>query len=232
MILVEKILIIEDDESIAMLEKDYLETRDFDVTIISNGSKGLEEALKNSYSLIVLDIMLPEYDGFYILRAIREKTNIPVLLVSAKSLEIDKIKGLGLGADDYITKPFNFNEFLARVDAHLNRYKRLTEKNENGDSLIFDGLIIETKKRKVFVNEKEIVLTNKEFELLLFLAKNENIVFNKEKLMDEIWGYESFGDTSTVTVHVKRIREKIEKESKNKAYLQTVWGTGYRFSSQ
>jgi DNA-binding response OmpR family regulator len=214
-----------------MLEKDYLETRGYDVKIINSGIEGLNEAVNNSYNLIVLDIMLPGIDGFRILKIMREKTDIPVLLVSAKALEIDKIKGLGLGADDYITKPFNFNEFLARVDAHLSRYERLTEKINGGSGkLIFDGLLIEPQQRKVFVNGNEVFLTNKEFELLYHLARNENIVFSKEKLMDAIWGYDSLGETSTVTVHVKRVREKLEKVSCGKSYLQTVWGAGYRFS--
>ena len=226
-----KILIIEDDESISMLEKDYLETHDFDVTIVNNGLSGLNQAMKGDYNLIILDIMLPDMDGFTILKTMREKTNIPILLVSAKSLEIDKIKGFGLGADDYIIKPFNFNEFIARVEAHLNRFERLTNKQSN-TKIVFDNLIIEPESRQVFLDNKEIYLANKEFELLLFLAQNPNIVFSKEKIMDEIWGYSNYSDSSTVTVHIKRIREKIEPDSKSSKFLETIWGAGYKFKSQ
>lgn len=223
-----KILLIEDDEAIAMLEKDYLEAHNYLVTIKYNGLEGLASAKKEEYDLIVLDIMLPDMDGFSILKVLREKINIPVLLVSAKSMEIDKIKGFGLGADDYITKPFNFNEFVARVDAHISRYERLTEKKIS-KKLKFGELTIEPEERRVFLNETEVYLTNKEFEILLYLSQTPNQVFTKEKLMDIIWGYDSNSDTSTITVHIKRIREKIESEPHKPKYIETVWGYGYRF---
>lgn len=223
-----KILIIEDDESISSLERDYLEAHNYLVTIVSSGLKGLEAATRGDYNLIVLDIMLPEIDGFTILKKLRETVNIPVLLVSAKSVEIDKIKGLNLGADDYITKPFNFNEFVARVDSHINRFERLTEK-PTITRLVFDGLIIEPSTRRVIAMGDDVSLANKEFELLLLLAQNPNIVFNKEKLMDVIWGYDSLGDAGTVAVHIKRIREKIEKNPNSKKYIETIWGAGYSF---
>lgn len=223
-----KILIIEDDESISSLEKDYLETKDFQVVVKNNGIDGLNEANNGDFALIVLDIMLPDLDGFSILKNLREKTNIPVLLVSAKSMEIDKIKGLGYGADDYITKPFNFNEFVARVEAHIKRFERLTEKTVE-KKLVFGSLIIEPDNRQVFCDGKEINFANKEFELLLFLAQNPNVVFSKEKLMDVIWGFDSVSDTSTVTVHINRIREKLELEKCEPKHLETVWGAGYRF---
>jgi DNA-binding response OmpR family regulator len=229
-----KILIIEDDESIAELEKDYLEITGFDTEIAQDGSKGLELALSEDYDLILLDVMLPGKDGFKICQEIRAVKEIPILMVTAKKEDIYKIQGLGIGADDYIVKPFSPSELVARVNAHISRYERLTslEKGNDSDksSIVIGRIKILLKARRVFVEEEEVKFANKEFELLLFLASNPNIVFSKDTLLDRIWGEESLGDNSTVTVHINRIREKIELDSSNPEYIETVWGAGYRFN--
>ncbi len=227
-----KILIVEDEEAIADLEKDYLELSDFEVTVKNNGTDGLEEALANDYNLIVLDLMLPGIDGFEVCKKIREKKDIPVLMVSAKKDDIDKIRGLGLGADDYMTKPFSPSELVARVKAHLARYERLVgsgaQKHQN-DIVEIRGIRIDKTARRVFVNGEERTFTTKEFDLLTFLAENPNRVFTKDELFREIWGMESIGDIATVTVHIKKIREKIEEDNSNPQYIETIWGVGYRF---
>ena len=220
-----KILIIEDDASIAELERDYLMANGFEVTVIEDGREGLRKALEEEFALIVLDVMLPGADGFEICTEIRAHKNTPVLMVSARRDDVDKVKGLGLGADDYMVKPFSPSELVARVRAHISRYERLTNKAE-GSTLSVRGLTIDIPARRVYVQGEEAVLKNKEFELLLFFAENPNIVFSKETLFDRIWGMDSLGDTATVTVHVNRIRDKIEHADK---YIETVWGSGYRF---
>ena len=220
-----KILIIEDDASIAELERDYLMADGFEVTVIGDGREGLRKALEEEFALIVLDVMLPGADGFEICTEIRAHKNTPVLMVSARRDDVDKVKGLGLGADDYMVKPFSPSELVARVRAHISRYERLTNKAE-GSTLSVRGLTIDIPARRVYVQGEEAVLKNKEFELLLFFAENPNIVFSKETLFDRIWGMDSLGDTATVTVHVNRIRDKIEHADK---YIETVWGSGYRF---
>ncbi|HHV63768.1 MAG TPA: response regulator transcription factor [Peptococcaceae bacterium] len=228
-----KILIIEDDLSIAELQKDYLEVAGFTVKISPDGRKGLRDLQQDDYDLVILDIMLPGMDGLEILRQIRAEKDIPVLLVSAKKEEIDKIKGLSLGADDYITKPFSPGELVARVKAHLAKYERLTQRFSNiPDSrqvLTIRGLKIDKASRRVFVNEAEVNLAQKEFELLHFLAQHPNRVFGREELFERIWGLDSLGDSATVTVHIARIREKIESDPSNPQYIETVWGAGYRF---
>lgn len=220
-----KILIIEDDASIAELERDYLMANGFEVTITEDGREGLRKALEEEFALIVLDVMLPGVDGFKICAEIRVHKNTPVLMVSARRDDVDKVKGLGLGADDYMVKPFSPSELVARVRAHISRYERLTNKAE-GSVLSVRGLSIDILARRVYVEGEEVVLKNKEFELLLFFVENPNIVFSKETLFDRIWGMDSLGDTATVTVHVNRIRDKIERTDK---YIETVWGSGYRF---
>ena len=220
-----KILIIEDDASIAELERYYLMANGFEVTVIGDGREGLRKALEEEFALIVLDVMLPGADGFEICTEIRAHKNTPVLMVSARRDDVDKVKGLGLGADDYMVKPFSPSELVARVRAHISRYERLTNKAE-GSTLSVRGLTIDIPARRVYVQGEEAVLKNKEFELLLFFAENPNIVFSKETLFDRIWGMDSLGDTATVTVHVNRIRDKIEHADK---YIETVWGSGYRF---
>lgn len=228
-----KVLIIEDDSSIAELQRDYLEIAGFAVKICRDGRQGLKEFEQNNYDLLVLDIMLPGIDGLDILRNIRDKKDVPVLLVSAKKEEIDKIKGLSLGADDYITKPFSPGELVARIKAHLENYERLKQKfsevSNKPRTLTIRGLRIEHESRRVFINEQEVALAQKEFELLIFLARNPNRVFSREDLFERIWGLDSLGESSTVTVHIARIREKIENDPSNPQYIETVWGAGYRF---
>lgn len=225
-----KILIIEDEVSIAELEKDYLELSGFEVDMEHSGDTGLDKALKNDYDLIILDLMLPGIDGFEICRRIREEKNIPVLMVSAKKEDIDKIRGLGMGADDYITKPFSPSELVARVKAHLARYERLIGSAAKSNEVIeIRGLKIDKTARRVYVNGEEKAFTTKEFDLLTFLAENPNHVFKKEELFNKIWDMESLGDIATVTVHIKKIREKIEFNTSKPQYIETIWGVGYRF---
>lgn len=225
-----RILIIEDEESIADLEKDYLELSGFDVDIETDGTRGLKRALKEPYDLYILDLMLPGVDGFEICKELRQKKNVPILMVSAKKDDIDKIRGLGLGADDYITKPFSPSELVARVKAHMARYERLTKSGAVPNEVIqIRGLKIDKTARRVWVNGKETQFTTKEFDLLTFLAEHPDHVYKKEELFREIWNMESIGDIATVTVHIKKIREKIEFDSSHPQYIETIWGVGYRF---
>ncbi|MEK8127542.1 response regulator transcription factor [Paenibacillus filicis] len=225
-----RILIIEDEQSIAELERDYLEINGFEADIEISGDTGLQRALSQDYDLIILDLMLPKVDGFEICRRIRSEKDIPILMVSAKKEDIDKIRGLGLGADDYIIKPFSPGELVARVKAHLARYDRLMGKRESkNDEVRIRGLLIDKTARRVFVNDQEVVFTTKEFDLLTFLASNPNRVFNKEQLFDHLWGMDSIGEIATVTVHIRKIREKVEQDPSNPQYIETIWGAGYRF---
>lgn len=226
-----KILIVEDDPSIAELERDYLEVSGFEVKICMDGVCALNEIKENKYDLIILDIMLPKIDGFDILRIIHDTKDIPVLVVSAKKEEIDKIKGLSLGADDYITKPFSPGELVARVKSHLQNYERMRNKFSNKpkeDNIVLRGLQILKDSRQVFINGKEVILTQKEFELLYYMAQHPNRVFGKDELFERIWGLESFGNSDTVTVHIRKIREKIESNPSEPQYIETLWGVGYR----
>ena len=225
-----KILIVEDEEAIADLEKDYLELSDFEVTIENSGDKGLETALKGSFDLVILDLMLPGMDGFEVCKQIREEKNIPIIMVSAKKDDIDKIRGLGLGADDYMTKPFSPSELVARVKAHMARYDRLVGSNQKANDIIeIRGLKIDKTARRVYLDGEEKIFTTKEFDLLTFLAENPNHVYTKEELFREIWDMDSIGDIATVTVHIKKIREKIEFDTTKPQYIETIWGVGYRF---
>ena len=225
-----KSLIVEDEEAIADLEKDYLELSGFEVEIASDGTSGLKKALEEEFHLVILDLMLPGVDGFEICRQIREVKNIPIIMVSAKKDDIDKIRGLGLGADDYMTKPFSPSELVARVKAHLNRYERLVSSNVKENSIIeIRGIKIDKTARRVWVNGEEKNFTSREFDLLAFLAENPNHVFTKEELFRRIWDMDSVGDIATVTVHIKKIREKIEVNSAKPQYIETIWGVGYRF---
>jgi DNA-binding response OmpR family regulator len=224
---VKKILIVEDDPAIAELERDYLEANNFAVDIAVDGMTGLTSAVNNPYDLILLDIMLPKMDGFQVCRELRKHKEIPILMVSAKREDVDKIRGLGLGADDYVIKPFSPSELVARVKAHINRYERLSGKTAK-EELLVGALRIELQTHRVFVGNKEITLTNKEFELLVFLAENLGIVFNKETIFERVWGLEAAGDTATVMVHINRLREKIEPDPTKPVYIETVWGVGYR----
>ena len=225
-----KILIIEDEVAIADLEKDYLELSGFDVKIENRGDKGLQTALREDFDLIILDLMLPGIDGFEVCKRIREDKNVPILMVSAKKDDIDKIRGLGLGADDYITKPFSPSELVARVKAHMARYERLVGTGQKANDVIeIRGLKIDKTARRVWVDGEEKNFTNKEFDLLTFLAENPNHVYSKEELFAKIWNLESVGDIATVTVHIKKIREKIEFNTSKPQYIETIWGVGYRF---
>lgn len=225
-----KILIIEDEEAIADLEKDYLELSDFEVTIENTGDVGLATALSGDFDLIILDLMLPGMDGFEVCKKIREEKNVPILMVSAKKDDIDKIRGLGLGADDYMTKPFSPSELVARVKAHMARYDRLVGTNQKENDIVeIRGIRIDKTARRVYVNGEEKSFTTKEFDLLTFLAEHPNHVYTKEELFREIWDMDSIGDIATVTVHIKKIREKIEFDTAKPQYIETIWGVGYRF---
>lgn len=224
-----KILIVEDELSIAELERDYLEINGFHVEIETNGEAGLNRAISENFDLLLLDVMLPGIDGFEICKKVRQTKDIPILLVTAKTEDIDKIRGLGLGADDYIVKPFSPSELVARVKAHLARYERLVKREVNVDEVQIRGLHIDKASRRVTVDGEEKIFTAKEFDLLTFLAMHPNKVFSKDHLFERIWGLDSMGDIATVTVHIRKIREKIEKDPSNPEYIETIWGAGYRF---
>lgn len=233
-----KILIVEDDILIAEIERDYLEAEQFETTICQNGQEGLKLALEEEYDLIILDVMLPGVNGFTICREVRREKDVAIIMVTARKEDIDKIRGLGLGADDYIVKPFSPGELVARAKAHINIHEQLKSRNEEGKKAGFDfekgsiqaaNLKILPLSRQVFCGDEEVELANKEFELLYFLASNPNIVFSKEALFDRIWGMDVVGDTATVAVHINRIREKIGIDEENLKLIETVWGAGYRF---
>ena len=225
-----RILIIEDETSIAELEKDYLELSGFEVELEEQGDVGLERALNEDFDLLILDLMLPGMDGFEICRRFRQSKNTPIIMISAKKDDIDKIRGLGLGADDYMTKPFSPSEMVVRVKAHLARYERLIGSGSPENEIIeIRGLKIDKTARRVWVNGEEKNFTTKEFDLLTFLAQNPNHVYTKEELFREIWDMDSIGDIATVTVHIKKIREKIEFNTAKPQYIETIWGVGYRF---
>ncbi len=233
-----KVLIVEDDILIAEIERDYLEAEQFETTICQNGQEGLRRALEEDYDLVILDVMLPGINGFAICREIRREKDVAIIMVTAKKEDVDKIRGLGLGADDYIVKPFSPGELVARVKAHINIHERLKCKNGSGLAKGYDfengsievaNLKILPLSRQVFCAEREVELANKEFELLYFLASNPNIVYSKEVLFDKIWGMEAIGDTATVAVHINRIREKLGIDKDNQRLIETVWGAGYRF---
>ncbi|AQY51632.1 DNA-binding response regulator [Listeria weihenstephanensis FSL R9-0317] len=227
-----RILLVEDELEIAELERDYLEINEMEVVMESNGVRGLERGLREDFDLIILDIMLPDMSGFDICREIRAKKEVPILLVSARKEDIDKIRGLGLGADDYITKPFSPSELVARVKAHLARYERLAKSNiePQNEILQVKDLTLDLDGRKVFIKNQEIIFTTKEFDLLVFFVKRPNRVWNKEQLFEQIWGMQAAGDVSTVVVHVRKIREKLENNGGFSESIETIWGAGYRFN--
>ena len=225
----QKILIIEDDADIAAIERDYLTLNSYQVEIAADGKRGLARALSGEFDLILLDVMLPEIDGFTICRKLREQINTPILMVTARREDIDKIRGLGLGADDYVEKPFSPSVLVARVKAHLARYARLTQTQRKTSEIQIGGIRLNTETHRVYVNDKEIELKNKEYELLLFFMLNVDIVFSREDLYEKIWGLEAMGDNATVAVHINRLREKIEEDPSKPRYIQTIWGAGYRF---
>ena len=224
-----KILIVEDDAAIAAIERDYLSVSGFEVEIAEDGNSGLRKGSTGAYDLILLDLMLPEMDGFEVCRRLREKTDIPILMVTARREDIDKIRGLGLGADDYIEKPFSPGVLVARVKANLNQYKRLTGREKEPSEISLGGVRINTGTHRVFVDGKEIELKNKEYKLLLFLMLNVDLVFDRETLYEKVWGLDALGDNATVAVHINRLREKIEKDPDHPQYIQTVRGMGYKF---
>ena len=229
-----KVLIIEADKSIAELERDYLEINGFACDIAEDGKTGLNMALTGDYALTILDVMLPGMDGFEVCARLRNEKDMPLIMLSAKKDDIDKVRGLGLGADDYMTKPFSPNELVARVKSHIARYDRLTghvkDDTAKGRQILhIRGLEIDKDGRRVFVNGEEKSMPQKEYDLLLFLAENPNRVFSKDQLFDRIWGFDAYGDISTIAVHIRRIREKIETDMNHLQYIETVWGVGYRF---
>ncbi|MCC3376991.1 response regulator transcription factor [Cohnella sp. REN36] len=233
-----RILIIEDDPVISEVQKDFLEAGGFQVEVAANGDEGLRRAIGEPFDLLLLDLMLPGLDGYEICRQVREVKEIPILMVSAKKEEIDKIRGFGLGADDYLIKPFGVGELVARVKAHLARYERLTQSGAAADAeagnasarIQMPNLIIDKRSRQVFVAGKETPLTTKEFDLLLYMASHPNRVFRKEELFERVWGLDSYGDLATLTVHVSRLREKIERDPSKPQQIETIWGVGYRFN--
>lgn len=226
-----QVLIIEDDNSIAALERDYLQLNGYKVDIDQDGVSGLKKALLGIYDVVVVDLMLPGKDGYEIVKEVRDKFEIPIIIVSAKNEDIDKIRGLGFGADDYLTKPFSPAELVARIKSHIIRYERLSGKKITLELISHKAMEIRTDSHKVFVNGKEVLLTTKEYELLVFLASNPNIVFTKDQIFSNIWDEDYCGDTATVAVHIQKLRKKIEKNSGNPDYIETIWGTGYRFNS-
>lgn len=228
----DKILIIEDDTAIAEIERDYLELDGFAVEIAADGNTGLERGLSGEHSLILLDLMLPGMDGFAICRALREQIDVPILMVTARQEDIDKIRGLGLGADDYIEKPFSPSVLVARVKAHLARYQRLTGAARTSGEIQIGGIRLNESTHRVFVDGNEVELTNKEYELLLFFMLNVDVVFSREQLYERIWGWDAMGDSATVAVHINRLRKKIERDPANPRYIVSVWGAGYRFNAK
>ena len=225
-----RILIIEDDESIAAIERDYLVLAGFEVDIAATGGDGIAMGRSGHYDLILLDLMLPGVDGFSVCRTLRGTLDIPILMVTARQEDIDKIKGLGMGADDYITKPFSPKVLVARIKANPAQYDRLKNADARDRARISLGSVtLHTDTRRVFVDGTEVPLKNKEFELLYFLMSNADIVFSREALYERIWGYDALGDNATVAVHINRLREKIERDPSKPRYIQTVWGAGYRF---
>ena len=227
-----KILIIEDDQSVAELERDYLEINGgFTCTLAADGTQGLNLALEEDFALVIVDVMLPGLSGFEICRRLREVKDTPVIIISALADDIDKVRGLGLGADDYMTKPFSPGELVARVKGHIQRYERLVGSREKPrpEILKIRGLEIDREARRVWVNGRETTMTGKEYDLLLFLAEHPDTVFSKDRLFDNVWGMDAYGDVSTVTVHIKHIRDKIEIDPEHIQYIETVWGVGYRF---
>ncbi len=225
-----RILIIEDEIPIAELQRDYFELHGMQAELAHSGTAGLEQALGDGYDLIVLDLNLPGTDGLEICRAIRSKLDVPILIVSARDEEIDKIRGFGLGADDYVTKPFSPSELIARAKAHMARYERLAGRGAEAERIHIRELTIDRSSRRVYVRGEEVVLTAREFDVLAFMAQHPNRVFSKEELFERLWGLDSAGDISTVAVHVRRIREKIEAVPSDPQFIETVWGAGYRFT--
>ncbi|MCQ4088242.1 response regulator transcription factor [Saccharibacillus sp. JS10] len=229
-----KVLIIEDDSAIAEIERDYLEIDGFQVEIVDNGVDGITRGSSGEFHLILLDVMLPGADGFAVCRKLRETIDVPILMVTARREDIDKIRGLGLGADDYIVKPFSPGELVARVKSNLAQYERLRNRGNstiNGGEVKVGQISISPQSRRVYVRGEELTLKNKEYELLLFLVEHVDMVLSKETLYERIWGYDAIGDSATVAVHINRLRDKIEENPGDPKVIQTVWGAGYRLKA-
>lgn len=227
-----RILVVEDDAAIARIEQDFLSISGYEVTVAADGERGLQEALSGRYDLILLDLMLPGMDGLELCRQIRERVNIPILMVTAKGEETDKIMGFGLGADDYITKPFSAMELVARVKANLAQHARFSGgkvTRANSESIEYGEPRLDARARRVYVGGVEVELKNREYEVLHFLMSNPEAVFTREAIYEKIWGLDAVGDSRTVAVHLSRLREKIEEDPANPKHIQTVWGAGYRF---
>lgn len=224
-----RILIVEDDDDIASIEKDYLEVSGYQVTVEENGTAGLTEALTGDYDLILLDVMLPGMDGFQIVRKLRDKVDIPIMMVTAKRTDIDKIRGLGFGADDYIEKPFSPGVLVAKVKSQLAQYERLKGKPEDRKRITISGITLESDTHRIWVRGEEKVLPNKEFQLLEFLMVHADVVYSRETLYTRIWGMDSLGNTATVPVHINRLREAVEEDPANPKHILTIWGVGYKF---
>lgn len=222
-----RILIVEDELDLANIIKDYLEKELYEVEICTEGDKAIEIFDEFKPSLVILDLMLPGMNGYEVCKNIRIKSTIPILILSAKIDEFDKVKGLNLGADDYITKPFRPRELLARVNAQLRRSQVFNK--ENLEIIDIENIRIYTKEYKVEKNGRDLDLSRNEFELLVFLSENPRQVFSREQLYERIWGFDSYGDLNTVTVTINRLRQKIEDNPKNPKYILTVWGVGYKF---
>jgi DNA-binding response OmpR family regulator len=229
-----KILIIEDEQDIARIIRDYINKNGYDATITTNGKEALDLINLLQPDFVILDIMLPDVDGIDLCRRIRENNNVPILILSARGSDTDKVLGLGFGADDYMTKPFSLSELLARIKSNLRRVESMIgsnlKQNEHEDIVHFGEFILDKKGYKLTKEGTEISLSAKELELLFFLAKHKNQVFSKSQLLDAVWGYTTYGDESTITVYVRRIREKLEADPSNPKYIKTVWGIGYKFS--
>ena len=223
----ETILVVDDEREIAELVRDYLEYEGFNVILAFDGQQALKLYQKHQPDMAILDVMLPKLDGLEVCKTIRSKSSIPILMLSAKKSDVDKILGLGLGADDYVTKPFSPKVLVARVMAHLRRYRQISDLTKKGDRLSFSNLVIDLGAYSVYVNDKPVALSSKEFEVLKFLAMHPNRVFTREEIFNNVWGYNEYGDINTVTVHISKIREKIEKDPACPVYIQTVWGVGY-----
>lgn len=228
----DRILIIEDDPAIARIERDYLELSGFSVTLREDGESGLREALRGECDIILLDVMLPGMDGFTVCSRLRETLDIPILLVTARTEDMDKIRGLGFGADDYIEKPFSPSVLVARVRANLAQYRRLKQGSREDGVLRSGSLTLDPRSRRVFLDGREVSLKNKEYELLLFFLRNAGMVFDRETLYERVWGMEALGDNATVSVHINRLREKLEDDPADPRYIQTVRGAGYRFRKE
>lgn len=225
----EKVLIVDDEKEIRELIRDYLNVEGFNVELASDGKEAVEIFESDSFDIVILDIMLPKIDGMEILKIIRSKSNIPVMMLSAKKSDVDKVLGLGLGADDYITKPFSPKELVARIKAQLRRYKEFSNSQFNKNILEFKDLKIDLDGYNVYLKDEKIQMSAKEFEILKYLALNPERVYSREQIFNQIWGYNEYGDINTVTVHIRKIREKIEEDSSNPEYIETVWGVGYKF---